>query len=140
MHGHARGAPRLVRKHDGSFRVCQDFRALNSVTRPSCAPMPLFENMTATMVRGRVFSSLDLSAFYYQVAVVPEHRHLTAFATPFGHFKFHVTPMGVTGAPATTCMLLGELLRDFIGVSVATFIDDICVFTASWEEHEETLR
>ena len=135
------GAPLvLVRKHDGSFRVCQDFRALNSVTQPSCAPMPLFENMTATMVHGRVFSSIDLSAFYYQVAVVPEHRHLTAFSTPFGHFKFHVTPMGVTGAPATACMLLGELLRDFIGVSVATFIDDICVFTRSWEEHETTLR
>jgi len=51
------GAPLvLVRKHDGSFRVCQDFRALNSVTRPSCAPMPLFENMTATMVHGRGFS------------------------------------------------------------------------------------
>jgi hypothetical protein len=135
------GAPLvLVRKHDGSFRVCQDFRALNSVTQPSCAPMPLFENMTATMVHSRVFSSLDLSAFYYQVAVVPEHRHLTAFATPFGHFKFHVTPMGVTGAPATACMLLGELLREFIGVSVATFIDDICIFTRSWEEHEDTLR
>ena len=135
------GAPLvLVRKHDGSFRVCQDFRALNSVTQPSCAPMPLFENMTATMVNSQVFSSLDLSAFYYQIAVVPEHRHLTAFATPFGHFKFHVTPMGVTGAPATACMLLGELLRDLIGVSVATFIDDICIFTRSWEEHEAALR
>ena len=37
-------------------------------------------------------------------------------------------------------MLLGELLREFIGVSVATFIDDICIFTRSWEEHEDILR
>jgi hypothetical protein len=130
------GAPLvLVRKPDGSFRCCQDYRMLNSVTRSSVAPMPLFDNLTATMVNAQVFSSIDLSSFYYQIAIRDEHRALTAFTTPFGNFCFNVTAMGLSGAPSTACMLLQELLRDYIGDNVATFIDDVCMFSGSVAEH-----
>lgn len=134
------GAPLvLVRKPDGSFRCCQDYRMLNSVTRTSVAPMPLFDNLTATMVNAKVFSSIDLSSFYYQIAIRDEHRALTAFTTPFGNFCFNVTAMGLTGAPSTACMLLQELLRDFIGDNVATFIDDVCMFSMTMEAHRKLI-
>ena len=70
---------------------------LNSVTRSSVAPMPLFDNLTATMVNAQVFSSIDLSSFYYQIAIRDKHRALTAFTTPFGNFVSTSRPWAYPG-------------------------------------------
>jgi hypothetical protein len=153
------GAPLvLVKKHDGSYRVCQDFRALNSVTKATVVPLPLFDNMTAPMLGAQVFSAIDLSSFYFQIALREKDRALTCFHCPFGSFAFTVTAMGLKGAPATACLLMQDILRDYIGRSIqpgggrlapdgigvgggcAVYIDDVAIYTRTVEEHRIIVR
>jgi hypothetical protein len=76
----------MVPKKDGSFRVCVDFRKLNSVTVPDCYPLPRIDDVLHAAQQSFYMSTLDLKSGFWQVPVRPEDRDKTAFVTPFGLF------------------------------------------------------
>ena len=78
-----------------------DMRALNSVTKKSATPLPLFENLVLAFGKAKYFSVADCTNFYYQIRVQPQDRELTAVATPFGLWEFTVMNLGLAGAPST---------------------------------------
>lgn len=129
----------LVPKKDGSLRFCIDFRYLNAVSSFDPYPMPRVDDLVEKVGRAQYITTLDLSKGYWQLALAPEARELTTFKTPFRMYHFKVMPFGLHGAPATFQRLIDHVLRD-VGDFSAAYLDDVVVFSQSWEEHKFHLQ
>ena len=123
----------LVRKKDGSLRFCIDVRGLNAVTKTDLY-----------LGRAKFFSTLDLAAGYWQVQVHPDSVEKTAFITHQGLYEFAVMPFGLKNAPAVFQRLMQRVLMGLNPVDgpgfVSVYLDDILVFSETFEEHLEHLR
>ncbi|GJX73415.1 putative reverse transcriptase domain-containing protein [Tanacetum coccineum] len=96
------GAPVLfVKKKDGSFRMCIDYRELNKLTVKNRYPLPRIDDMFDQLQGSRVYSKIDLWSGYDQLRVREEEIPKTAFRTRYGHYEFQVMPFGLTNAPAS---------------------------------------
>ena len=102
----------LVKKKNGTYRMCVDYRKLNAVTRKDVYPLPRIDDLLMRFGQSTVFSSFDLMKGYYQVAMIEEDKEKTAFILEKGLFEFNVMPFGLTGAPNTFQRLMDFLLVD----------------------------
>ena len=129
----------IVRKKDGGIRVCVDYRRLNSVTAVDPYPMPRTDDLIDRLGCAKYISTLDLSRGYWQVPVAESDRPKTSFTTSMGLFQFRVMPFGLSGAPATFQRMMDRLLQgtdDF----AAAYLDDLVVYSDTWEAHCHHLR
>ncbi|CAL9691326.1 unnamed protein product [Knipowitschia caucasica] len=129
----------LVPKKDESLRFCIDFRYINAISNFDPYPMPRIDDLLERVGSAAYITTLDLSKGYWQLALAPEAKELTAFRTPFGMFQFRVMPFGLQGAPATFQRLMDRILRD-VSEFAAAYLDDVVVFSSSWKEHLNHLQ
>ncbi|XP_070174493.1 uncharacterized protein [Littorina saxatilis] len=123
----------LVKKKDGSTRVCLDFRGLNSITVFDAEPIPDVEELFASLAGGVYFTKIDLAKGYWQIPVNPHDKEKTAFQTPLGLFQWKRMPFGLLTAPATFARMMRMLALDrFSGLN---FFDDVLVSSKAWKEH-----
>lgn len=130
----------MVKKKDGSPRMCIDYRPLNEVTVRDAYPMPRIDEILDSLVNARVFSTLDATSGYHQIAVAPEDIPKTAFQTRSGLYEFTRMPFGLCNAPATFQRAMDNVLAEEKGKFVQIYLDDIIVYSRSMEEHTEHLR
>ncbi|GJV36570.1 putative reverse transcriptase domain-containing protein [Tanacetum coccineum] len=135
------GAPVLfVKKKDGSFRMCIDYKELNKLTVKNHYPLPRIDDLFNQMQGGRYFSKIDLQLGYHQLRVHEDDIPKTAFRTRYGHFEFTVMPFGLTNAPTVFMDLMNRVCKPYLDKFIIVFIDDILIYSKSKEKHEVHLR
>ena len=123
------GAPVLfVKKKDGSFRMCIDYRQLNKVTIKNRYPLPRIDDLFDQLQVACTFSKIDLKSGYHQLKIRATDVPKTAFPTRYGHFEFLVMSFGLTNAPAAFMSLMNEIFKPYLDLFVIVFIDDILVY------------
>jgi len=96
----------LVKKKDGSMRLCIDYRQLNKVTIKNRYPLPRIDDLIDQLMGARVFSKIDLRSGYHQIKVKDEDMQKRAFRTRYRHYEYSVMPFGVTNSPSVFFMLI----------------------------------
>ena len=129
----------VVSKKNGSYRLCVDYKKLNSKTRKDSYPLPLIEDLLNTITGYKYYTCLDLYSGYWQVPLADEACEYSAFTCKFGTYTFKVMPFGLTNAPATFQRLMDIVLRKAIGKYAVVYLDDIVVYSNSLEEHRDHL-
>ncbi|GKC54412.1 putative reverse transcriptase domain-containing protein, partial [Tanacetum coccineum] len=130
----------FVKKKDGSFRMCIDYRELNKLTVKNRYPLPRIDDLFDQLQGSSVYSKIDLRSGYHQLRVHEEDIPKTAFRTRYGYYKFQVMPFGLTNAPAVFMDLINRVCKPYLDKFVIVFIDDILIYSKSKQEHEEHLK
>ncbi|GKE17504.1 putative reverse transcriptase domain-containing protein [Tanacetum coccineum] len=135
------GAPVLfVKKKDGSFWMCINYRELNKLTVKNRYLLPRIDDLFDQLQGSSVYSKIDLRSGYHQRRVRDEDIPKTVFRTRYGHYEFQVMPFGLTNAPAVFMDLMNRVCKPFLDKFVVVFTDDILIYSRNKVEHEGHLK
>ena len=124
----------LVRKQDGSLRVCTDMRRINIHTIRDSYSIPRIDTLIDSLRGARYFASLDLISGYHQIRVFRDHTERTAFQTLCGFYEHVKMPFGLKNAPATFQRMIEKVLDGLIMKTCAVYLDDVVVHGKTKEE------
>lgn len=130
----------LVKKADGSYRFCIDYRKLNAVTRKDVYPLPRIDEMLEVFQKAKYFSVMDVLTGYWNVPVREEDKEKTAFVTSEGLYEFNCLPFGLCNGPGTFQRLMDLVLSGIQWKMALAYIDDIIVFSETFDEHIERIE
>ena len=130
----------LVKKKDGSSRLCVDYRQLNKLTIKNKYLLPRIFDLLDQLRGTVVFSKIDLRSGYHQILVKPEDVQKTTFKSRFRHYEYMVMSFGVTNAPSIFMDYMNRIFWPYLDQFVVVFIDDILIYSKSREKHAEHLR
>jgi hypothetical protein len=130
----------LVQKKDGTWRLCIDYWALNKIIVRNRYPIPQIDDLLDQIKGEKYFSKIDLKSGYHQVPIEPSDVWKIAYKAKEGLLKWLVMPFGLKNAPTTFMRLLDEILRPFTNSFVVVYLDDILIFSQTWEEHLHHIR
>ena len=127
----------LVPKSDGSYRLCQDYRSLNSQTVPDNYPLPRISDCVEKIGQAKFITKIDLLRGYYQIPLSERAKRISAFSTVDGFYQFNVMPFGLRNAPSTFQRLANQLVHGLEGCAV--YLDDLVIFADNWSQHVQRL-
>lgn len=129
-----------VRKKDGTLRLCIDYRELNSKSQKDRQPLPRIQDALNNLKGNSWFTLLDQGKAYHQGFMKEESRPLTAFITPWGLYEWIRIPFGLSGAPGSFQQFMETNLADLRDDICIPYLDDLLVFSKTFQQHLEDVR
>ena len=125
----------LVKKKDNTTRFCIDYRKLNMITQKDSYPLPRIQDCLDSLGGAKFFSYMDLASGYWQIPVKEEDKAKTAFVSKSGLYEFEFMAFGLVNAPSTFERCMETILRGLQWKTCLIYLDDIIVFSKTFEEH-----
>jgi hypothetical protein len=139
-HGDWSSPPVIVSKKNGKKRFCVDYRQLNKYTEKDKYPLPKIDTLLSEFQGAKYYTSLDMKSGYWQVRIAEQDRKKTAFQIMNGFYEFIRMPFGLTNAPSTFQRLMDSILRELLGEFAQVYLDDIIIYSKTWEDHLDHLE
>ena len=128
----------MVKKPEGKWRMCIDYRNLNKLTVSDVYPLPAIDQMLYSMSAAKVFTTMDLQSAYNQILVAPKDQAKTAFIHRTGLYQYRRMPFGLRNAPSTFQRFMNMMFGcedENMWIMVMVYLDDIIIFSATVDEH-----
>jgi len=130
----------LVKKKDGTYRFCIDYRCVNAVSKKDAYPIPNIQDALDNLRGAKYFATFDLLSGYWQLGMSERAKERSAFCTRRGLFHFTRMPFGLSGAPGSFCRLMSRVLKDLLWNICLCYLDDIVIYAKTPQELLERLR
>ncbi len=130
----------FVKKKDGGLRPCIDYRSLNDLTVKFRYPLPLVPAALEQFRTAKYFTKLDLRNAYNLIRIREGDEWKTAFSTTSGHYEYLVMPFGLVNSPSVFQAFVNDVFRDMLNRWVIVYIDDILIYSDSYEDHVKQVR
>ncbi len=130
----------FVKKREGGFHPCIDYRALKALTSKFRYPLPLVPAALEQLRRARYFTKLDLHCGYNLIRILEVDEWKTAFSTTTGHYEYLVMPFGLSNSPSVFQAFMNDVFRDMLNQWVIVYIDDILIYSQTYKEHVRQVR
>ena len=128
----------LVPKADSTWRLCVDFRKVNSVTKTDSHPIPRVDDCIDQIGHAKYVSKFDMLKGYWQVPLTERAKEISAFVTPDGLYQFKVMAFGMKNAPSTFTRLMNKVIGSLPNCVV--YIDDVVLYHDTFSEHVQGIR
>ncbi|XP_050890539.1 uncharacterized protein LOC127095943 [Lathyrus oleraceus] len=115
------------------WRVCIDYRRLNTTTRKDHFPLPFIDQMLERFAGHDYYCFLDGYSGYNQIVVALEDQEKTAFTCPYGVFAYKRMPFRLCNAPTTFQRCMASIFADMLEKHMEDFMDDFSVFGSSFD-------
>ncbi len=129
----------FIKKREGGLRPCIDYRALNDLTVKFRYPLPLVPAALEQLRTAKYFTKLDLRSAYNLIRIREGDEWKTAFSTTSGHYEYLVMPFGLVNSPSVFQAFI-NVFRDMLNRWVIVYIDDILIYSDSYEDHVKQVR
>ncbi|GFX88541.1 hypothetical protein TNCV_2659521 [Trichonephila clavipes] len=131
----------MVKKKDGSSRMCIDYRKLNQKLVKDKFPLPIIEDVLDTLQEAKVYSTLDLLNGFFHVDVKEDCRKYTSFIVPDGQFEFNKVPFGLSTSPGVFQRYVSSIFRDLTRKGIViSYLDDLVILAKNEQEGLEKLK
>ncbi|GFT75349.1 hypothetical protein TNCV_967931 [Trichonephila clavipes] len=131
----------MVKKKDGSSRMCIDYRKLNQKLVKDKFPLPIIEDVLDTLQEAKVYSTLDLRNGFFHVDVDEDCRKYTSFIVPDGQFEFNKAPFGLSTSPGVFQRYVSSIFRDLTRKGIViSYLDDLVIPAKNEREGLENLK
>ena len=128
----------LVPKPDGTFRMCTDYRKVNSVTRTDSFPVPRMDDCIDNIGQAKYVTKFDLLKGFWQIPLTDRAKEISAFVTPDGLYQYKVMPFGMKNSPATFQRLINMIITGLDNCNA--YIDDAIIYSEEWDQQIKTIR
>ena len=128
----------LVPKPNGTYRMCTDYRKVNSHTKTDSYPIPRIDDCIDKVGQSKYVTKFDLLKGFWQIPLTDRAKEISAFITPDGLYQYKVMPFGMKNSPATFQRLVNRVIAGLKGCDA--YIDDIIIVSDSFEEHLSIIR
>lgn len=125
---------------DGGLRPCIDYRGLNDITVKFCYPLLLVPEALEQFRKARFFTKLDLCSAYNLIRIQEGDEWKTAFSTTTGHYEYLVMPFGLANSPSVFQAFINDVFRDMLNHWVIVYINDILIYSESYEDNVKQVR
>src|SRR6266498_4452064 len=125
----------VVKKKDGTIRICSASIGLNAATIDDGQPLPNMRELMDAIAGAKYYSLWDLINGFWQIEIKEGDKAKTVFSTSWGYYEYNVMPFGLKGASATFQRFMTKILELYLYEFVMVYLDDIIIFSQTMDEH-----